>query len=278
MVKHTSIIKTVLPFFTLLGFLCGCVDFKMCSAWSKQELIVDGKDSDWAMPLLKEKNIAFGACNDENNLYLCFSVTDRMTKAQLLGLFKQDFYLWLSTKQEKKHALGIRFSNGSSFMATSLLAKARYMEVQSFQVIADEMMKNLTIELVRGTGTATKLAEAKGVSVSFGVSDEGRKITYEFRIPLKESPACPFAINVAAGELIFVGLETSPLDLYEILKQSKSNKEANDTFYESKGLPGQGRRSGRYAMESRNELETAWALERFNPVQVWCKIILAKRP
>ena len=138
----------------LFCMLSGCVDLTMRSSWKDHEIIVDGKDTDWVPDVMaKEKNVTFGACNDDENLYLCLSVTDKITKAQLMGLFKQDFYVWIDTgigMQERRFRnFGLRFSNDSAFMDEDLLSKTRYLQVQSFQVIADEMMSHLTVQVMQ---------------------------------------------------------------------------------------------------------------------------------
>jgi len=261
-----------------LFLLSGCVDLTLHSAWREHEILIDGKDADWQQILVKEKNVAFGAFNDDENLYLCFSITDKMTKAQLMGLFKQDFYIWLSTESGRSRTFGLKFTNDSAFMKEALLSKTRYLQVQAFQVIADEMMSHLKIQVVRNYYPVASLAEAQGIDSSIGVAKNGRELVYELKVPLQKSARHPYAVGSAEGKPVYVGLETSPLNLIMMRKQL-----GLDEFNEMDNAAVRERMGGRAGMERsmtadrRTNFETEIALENFRPVQVWCRVILAKR-
>jgi hypothetical protein len=274
MVEPRTLRNCLLPFF-LIVFLCameGCVDLTLRSAWKDHDIAIDGKDIDWRQEMVKERSIAFAACNDAENLYLCLSITDKMTKAQMLGLFKQDFYVWFDPQGKKRKTFGLKFTNNSSFMDEELLGKMHDLPVHVFQVVADEMMKNLTIEVVQNYYPVAPLSEAKGIDVGVGMAKDGRQLTYELKIPLQKSAEHPFAIGAVRGRPVFIGLETSPIDIMRMRQQlgliDPNDREGADEM--------RGRRVRR-AMPAGgiNALEAEAALERFSRVAVWSKVILA---
>gem|GEM_PF-2835764 len=270
--KYILLMMCVAP----LCFLAGCVDVTVRSAWKDREIVIDGKDADWGAPTVDQRSIAFGVCNDAENLYVRLSITDKMTKAQMLGLFKQDFYLWFDSRDRKMKTCGLKFSNNSSFMNEELIAKMRYLPVHVFQVVADEMMKNLSITVVQNYFPVGPLAAAKGIDVGIGMAKDGRQLIYELKIPLAKTAEHPFAFDAVPGKPIYIGLETSPVDMVG-MRHQLGLVDLNDMA----NVPGSDRSDPRMRravpINGINELEAEIALERFSPVQVWGKVILAKK-
>jgi len=254
----------------------GCVDITLQSVWTDREIVIDGKDADWPQGQPKEKNVSFGACNDAESLYLCFSVTDKITKAQLMGLFKQDLFLWFDPQCKRIRRAGIKVSNDSAFMNEEMLGKMRHMKVQMFQVVGDEMMKNMSIEIMSDYFPEAPLSVAKGVDVGVGISGDGRQLTYEIRIPLKRSQGHPFAVEVVEGKPIGIGLETSPLNLEKLRKEMGLT--SADASVEDTGLRGRGRKRHMLPPPTMKDFETEFMLENFRPVHVWCKVVPARNP
>jgi hypothetical protein len=269
--RYMRIYVLPLLFMLPLCVIAGCVDLTLLSHWRDHEIIIDGKDNDWPQSMDKERSIAFAACNDAQNLYLCLSITDKMTKAQMMGLFKQDFYVWFDPQGKKLKEFGLKFSNNSSFMNEEFLEKMRYLPVHIFQAIADEMMKNLTIEVVQNYYPIAELSAAKGIDVGVGIAKDGRQLIYELKIPLEKNAEHPYAINIVHGKPVFVGLETSPVDLRRLRQQLGLS--AHTMEVETKG----GRMRRAMPPSGVNGLEAEFALERFSPVEVWTKVILARK-
>ncbi|MBN1822837.1 MAG: hypothetical protein JW803_00805 [Endomicrobiales bacterium] len=207
-------------------FLSGCRDFKTESCWKDREISVDGNDDEWRGRMVKAMNVYFGAMNDAENLYVCMSVTDKKTKAQMMGLFKQTFTLWFDPNGKKAKAFGLRFSNDSAFMNEVLVEKIRYLRTPLFQVIGSEMMNNLQVEILEHDYPVAMLSDAKGIDIGAGISMSGRKLTYEFKIPLGKSADAPFAIGARECSEISMGVETSEIDMNMIIEQQRKNIEA----------------------------------------------------
>ncbi len=277
--KYAWLLILIVP----LCVLNGCVDTVIHSAWKDHEIVVDGKDNDWPPEaMIKEKNVAFGICNDNENLYMCLSITDKITKAQLMGLFKQDFCVWIDTatgmEYKRFRNFGIRFSNNSAFMDEDLISKTRYLQVQSFQVIADEMMSHLTIQVMQNLCPVASLVEAKGIDSAISVSKNGRQLIYELKIPLLKNAEHPYAIGAVAGKPLYIGLETSPINVDMIQKQlwiNESRGKKDEVSQERMGGRGGVMRS--MSADMRRNLDTEIALENFRPIQIWCKVILVQK-
>jgi len=254
----------------------------MRSAWKDHEIVFDGKNKEWQKAMHKERNVAFGAFNDDQNLYLCMSITDRVTKAQVMGLFKQDFYVWVDTwtgmEFQRQRKFGVRFSNDSAFMNADMLLKTRYLQVHSFQVIADEMMSHLTIQVMKRFHPVASLAEAKGIDANIMVFKDGRQLVYELKLPLEESPEHPYAIGVKPGTPIYVGLETSPIDVLKLENELRLEESKEMENSDRREMMVGGARMGRImTAEQRKDFETEIALDNFRPISVWCRIFLAKK-
>jgi len=262
--------------------LGGCVDFIMQSAWKDHEIVFDGNNTEWQKALVKERNVGFGAFNDDQNLYLCLSVTDKVTKAQMMGLFRQDFYVWIDTRTgtygKRMRNFGLRFSNDSEFMNEDMLIKTRYLKVHAFQVIADEMMNHLNIQVVRNFFPVGPLSAAKGIDSGVTVFKDGRQLVYELKVPLVRNAEHPYAIGAAPGGTVYVGLETSPINVGMLEKQLRL-----DEYNDIKKTAPEERMAGRRGMgrpltaAQMKDFEAEVALENFRPIKIWCKIILSKK-
>ena len=265
-----------------LGMLTGCVDLTVQSAWKDHEIVFDGKNTEWLQAMVKAKNVDFGIFNDDENLYLCFSITDKVTKAQMMGLFKQDFYIWVDTEtgkfDKKLRNFGFRFSNGSPFMDQEMLTKTRFLQVHAFQVIADEMMSHLSIQVIQKHKPAMPVSEAKGIDSGIWVFKDGRHLVYELKLPLTKSAEHPYGIGAAPGETVYLGLETTPIDVAMLENELGINEydQIRSAVEQERMYGRDGVRRGMSAVQ-RKYFEAEIALENFRPIQVWCKVILARK-
>jgi len=161
------------------------------------------------------------------------------------------------------NSFGLRFSNDSPEMDETLIKRLKYLKTQSFQKIAEEMMNNLVIEFTENENPIATLEEAKGVDVAAGMSLNGRKLTYEFKIPLTRSEAHPYAICANPGKPIYVSFRTSELDPDFLAKEMGGGNGGQNPGMHA-GMGGRGR--GRTMAEE---------LEPFSYVKMLGKIQLA---
>lgn len=66
--------------------LLWCKDKDLNSIWSKSEITVDGKESEWSGSIyyLEDQKIGIGLQNDTANLYVLIKATDRARQMQLM--------------------------------------------------------------------------------------------------------------------------------------------------------------------------------------------------
>lgn len=266
MIKARSKLSVFLVLTALLP-LAGCADFTYQSERRDRKIVIDGKENEWYDSLELQKNVYFGVRNDSEYLYICLSVTDKKTKAQLMGLFKQRFYIWIVPENAPKNSFGLRISNKSQFMDESMLTKIRYLSVPVFQVIGDEMLNNMGVEIMRDGRIAGPLADAKGIDIAVGVSMDGRKLTYELKVPLAESSEHPYAVGSGPGKTIRIGLATSSIDMSFYERQ-----------WEARHNYTQSRNGGRGFVGSNAAPRIYSEPEPVNYVKVWGKIKLSAKP
>ncbi|MBI5745242.1 MAG: hypothetical protein HY952_11920 [Elusimicrobia bacterium] len=79
------------------------------SAWNDSSIKIDGDGVEWDAAAMTEKDgLSVSAANDDKNLYIYAAAMGRDSAAQLSGMFKQTFTLWLDGKGGKKKVYGIK--------------------------------------------------------------------------------------------------------------------------------------------------------------------------
>jgi len=264
MTKNT---KAIFALFVLCAVFSGCNEWTITSNWKSRPVTIDGKDTEWQEEMAQIENVYIGLANDDEYLYMCLSATDKVAKAQMLGLFKQSFCLWFDPAGGTKRAFGLRVSNESPFMNEALVNKLKFIDTSAFNVIATEMMNHMDIEVLRDNYPVALLSETKGIDAAMGTSMNGRKLTFEFKIPLTKNENHPFAIDSSAGKTIGIGLEASRIDMD--LVWIKSTEEAESKSDESRPSP-------RYRLVARRAQIDQYS-EPLRYIELWGKVQLAKQ-
>ena len=90
-----------------LLFVGGCNrTVAVSSRWANEEIVVDGRDSEWGNGGLyydEKTNMKIGIRNDAQSLYLCLICKDENIQRQFL---QQGFTLWVSQDKEKNKLWG----------------------------------------------------------------------------------------------------------------------------------------------------------------------------
>lgn len=266
-----------------LSAACAVLPFE--SVWKDGAVDIDGKDTEWQSALMTGGNISFGIRNDSEYLYLCVTATDKKTKAQLMGLFRQNFYIWFDPAGKQARGFGLQFINESPLMDEAFVGKIRYIRTEAFQLVAQEMMKNLEVSVLENGSPAAQLSDAAGIEVAAGVSMNGRKLTYEFKVPLSSGTQHPFAVGARPGSLLGIGIETSPVDVFALRKKMQAGTAAmaSDDVARMPGMAGGGmneaaRRPGAQRFDSDGDYEIYRELESMRNVQFWSTVRLARDP
>lgn len=184
--------------------LIGCTQNEFTSHWRDREIAVDGDQEDWQGKLTVPmgKNIALGFMNDESNLYVTLSSSDRTIVMQIMRL---GFTVWFDSKGGKKEVFGVKYPTGTLGMGGRPGLEEQVRSLQKPQLWVE----------VLGPGkddiARLSVMDPTGIRVKTGVSADGRFV-YELKIPLGPSPDSPYAVNTSPGATIGVGFETGGID------------------------------------------------------------------
>ncbi|HBA60514.1 MAG TPA: hypothetical protein DCZ92_06800 [Elusimicrobia bacterium] len=198
---------------------------------------VDGDGADWEADAMTEKDgLSVSAANDDKDLYIYVAALDRDSAAQLSGMFKQTFTLWLDGKGGKKRVYGINLEvkGGKEKQKED---RPQPPDEQSAERKAPEqrMVSTVSYEasIVDEDGPLVSL-EADGVEFKSGLNRKRRPVL-EFKIPLAKL----ISKNI---EVVGVGFEAS--EITESAMPEKKNYGSGSEGGRSGGPGGMGGGSG----------------------------------
>ena len=176
------------------------------SAWNDSSIKIDGDGTEWEAAAMTEKDgLSVSAANDEKNLYIYAAASDRDSAAQLSGMFKQTFTLWLDGKGGKKKGYGIKLEikggrklqkEGRPQMPGELSADRMQAEPRTVSTFSYEA------SIVDADGPLGTLDSA-GVEFKSGLNRRNRPVL-EFKIPLAvlmEKAPGVVGVGFAASEI-----------------------------------------------------------------------------
>jgi hypothetical protein len=166
-------------------------------------------DSIWINALtysLEDKNITIGFQNDADNLYIMLRATDRETQAKIM---RTGLTIWLDASGKKKKTFGIHYPLGMQGRRTPPEEnrqlgdnpgefRRRFSEMpDSMEIIGPQKNEVNKIHVINNELGITVTSSAISGALAF-----------ELKVPLKASNESLFAINIANGNTIDLGLET----------------------------------------------------------------------
>ncbi|OGR37198.1 MAG: hypothetical protein A2X29_06900 [Elusimicrobia bacterium GWA2_64_40] len=165
------------------------------AAWNDAAAKADGDGSEWKVDAMTEKDgIEIAAANDERDLYVYVAARDRDTAAQLSGMFKQSFTIWLDPKGTKKKTFGIK--------VTPEMKRPAGAARQEQPKMGSSRKPAYTAGLVEGEDE--EAIPLEGVEFKNGLTRRERPL-FELRIPLER-------LTAKAGDIVGIGIETSKID------------------------------------------------------------------
>ena len=159
------------------------------SRWKTQDIKVDGNDKDWGKTLNffdSGSGLWYAISNDNQNLYMVFSVSDQMKMRKLI---RSGWSIELSSKEKKR-----KFKTMLSFPAVQMRGKGfqpgtNEMEnrAEANLMIKDyeSQMPALTLNGFLSGQSELKLNDHKDIQVAIGANSE-QNLIYEIAIPLKD--------------------------------------------------------------------------------------------
>ncbi len=263
----------------LLGGLCvaflfsvGCQEDEITSHWKDREITIDGDQTDWQglLSVSEAKNIAFGIMNDESNLCVTLSTSNRNTMMQVMRL---GFTVWFDPNGGTKEVFGVKYPVGIQGMGPR--SEGRSGRSQDSMPDMEEQIRSISesqlwVEVLGpGKDDVARISavDTAGIQVRLGYSNFGQ-LVYEMRIPLKSLPQRPQALDVSPGGIIGVGFKTGVVDWAARRSQRpgggmRGGRPGGMAGGRSGGRPGGGMRGGspRGAM--------------LEPFTYWAKVTLA---
>jgi hypothetical protein len=157
--------------------------------WKTKEIVIDGNDNDWVQPLNfydDKSGLKFAICNDNQNLYLCFTPNDELKMRKMISA---GWAITLSSKEKKK-----KFSCDLTFPAVNLMglgtgAAGSNNEKRAFgNNLITTYRSQITAILTKGfisNQSEVKLNDRDGINIAIGANSI-QHLVYEIAIPLRE--------------------------------------------------------------------------------------------
>ncbi len=252
----------------LLLARCSTIGLNLDSNWRDQEILIDGKNSEWLGDMLyfEEENISVGMCNDENFFYICMIAENPIIRAQMM---RQGFTVWFDPGGGDEKTFGIKYPVG--MLAMGVLGKMNprgAREGEPDPEVQERAIKRLMTEIeILGPGKdrqrKLKVKEAKGIDIK--MTTTGEIVVYELKVPLVHSEQHPYAVGIKEGNLIGVGMEIPKFDRNAMRKMMGGQGRGGS------GMPGGGRMGGRGGMGMRG----ARGRQMPKGIKLWMTVKLA---
>ena len=260
-----------MKFWLCIGFvvlLTACGNEELKSKWRTDEIIVDGSNRDWTDRLVynKDNDIAIGIVNDETDLYINISTTNR---AMIQKIIRGGFTVWFNRKGNKDKTIGIRYPigmNGADPPFPERLEGYGYNEYPDERPIERFGMRGGEFEIIKDKeDMALRIPVDNEVGIEVSHSFYEGMFVYELKLPLNESIDSPYAVGVRESELIGIGFETEKME-----NRSRMNRMNRRGFSGGRGGRGGAGDLGGRRRNSGNNFQV------MEPLKYWIKVELAK--
>ena len=193
--------------------MISCNQTALESKWTDQEIVVDGKLTEWQDHLIVPKNshVGIGFMNDEHYLYLTLTTLDRNTIMQVLT---RGFTVWIDPKGGNKHHLGFTYPINRNMGDFPQIMQNREQNSQDYDFFIHGLLagQNEIEIIVPGKKKFARMGIHNSTGLHVKPMYKDGEFTYEMKIPLKRSVKNMVAINAKPGKNIGVGFTTPKLD------------------------------------------------------------------
>lgn len=193
--------------FLLISPLLWSKDINLNSIWTKSEIVVDGKESEWSGSIyyLEKQKIGIGLQNDTANLYIIVKATDRNTQLQIM---RRGLTIWLDAKGKKNKTLGIHYPIGmQEYGIPEVKANPNTEFASEQQNLFTDMLKEIEV-LGPEKNDRNRIGRVNNFGIEASLNDTLGVMIYELKIPLRPTNELPYAISSNPGDVISLGLET----------------------------------------------------------------------
>lgn len=236
----------------LYSYGCGSTK-ELTSHWSGDKIKVDGDQEDWQNKLNYDSDagIAYGFCNDDNNLYVCFTTGNR---ARIFQIIRAGFILWFEPVSNNGKMIGIKYPVGVNEinseepenMETNPDDQNR-MENRIADMINNlQLQQNEFIFLNKEKFPLTAYPFQNKVGIDIKVGYHLGQFVYEMKIPLKGLNENEYGVYANPGDIVKVGFQTEEFDRSNLRNmRSGMSGERPEGGFSGRGGMGGGRRMGR---------------------------------
>jgi len=251
----------------IVSTCCRAQDDVSQSEWAVTPLSIDGKATEWKLPLQLYDDVTklfFSFANDDQNVYLCFQAPDDMFQAKIMRAGME-----VSLSNRGKNKVSITFPIGQTSDAEVPKEESEtngYTDKKARR--ANFILQNTMME-VKGFSTRNGIISVNDSSgLRAGINwDESNKLTYEIAIPFKEwfGPTVRFSSipkEITLDVTIFqlkqphhgsdIGMSGAPRGGGGRHRQQQNN----DSGVESQVMPGQ----YKYALYEKSKLKQRFML------------------
>lgn len=192
-------------------FLSSCGTVTYLSKNPQNEIKIDGKLDDWKGDLqyIEGEKSAFGVKNDKDNLYICFTTSDRNKIRQIVNL---GFFVWLKPVNSK--TLGIHYPINSFEKNDFDLRSNNPRIFQNDSTYKNYMEKNRDFLIVNEDNFplyGLKVGFNSGYRISLGF--ENGQFVYELAVPFIHTTDHYIPIIEIPEKKLEISFETGEMDI-----------------------------------------------------------------
>lgn len=195
----------------LLAALTGCGSGKeLVSGWPEQAIKVDGSIQDWQgnLEIFKDENYSIGFKNNDRNLYLCFTTSDR---DKISRIMHSGLSVTFESASDAANDYTIRFplvNQGALREAVSSLGQD-ILQKEGIDFLYQELLEKQSrfILLQKEFMNTIDAKNNEDIEVKTGTTKE--LFIYELKVPLATAKS-KFPIGAIPGEKINIKIETDP--------------------------------------------------------------------
>jgi hypothetical protein len=224
----------------LVVFFNGCkAPVVIQSKWLDNDIVIDGKDTDWThYPFFSDEKTgsAIGLYNDDQNLFICFRTSDKDLQRRILS---QGAFIWFNKTGKKDKELAINYPlekrDGRAWgappdMGAGMPAPPPGMppdRSDQTSIRPNDSNMPVNIELPKGSSPDDELrilssekdsgykcniekAARIGIEIGYTINEMGMFI-YELKMPLVEKKNIAFFVTPSALNQMGIGIMTAEM-------------------------------------------------------------------
>ncbi|GAB5520013.1 MAG: hypothetical protein RhofKO_22640 [Rhodothermales bacterium] len=205
-------------------------------------LTIDGNETDWdglLAPMPNEdRNLAFAAVSDGQDVYIAFATSDQQTVGQMVAM---GLTLWFDPAGGSAKTVGIRFPVGLGESGLQSLMRGQRGRPDAERLDELFVVSTSAVEIVRDgaeEGQRFRPGDVRGLDVAASLTMG--TLFYELRVPLKPIAGAEVAVDLAEGAMLGFGMETPKIDMEAMREQMMQQRGGGGGRPGGGGMPGGG--------------------------------------